>query len=289
LLREGEKVQPSWLFQFLKNPYPIRPEKRMRLRMPRFNMSDDEAMALVNYFAAVDKTSNPSVGLSYPYLAVPQRDEGFLQAHTAQYVQRLQKDKVLAARKEQMVPIWKKVLPEETSPLEEKLTQAKQAVAKAQGDAKKTAEAEVARLQGELKALKDFVVQPKEWEKDKVYLTDAYRLVVNNNICLTCHQVGQWGKEPPMGPRLDQVGDRLRPEWVRRWVASPERLLIYPVGNEPMSKNFPKDKPQYQDIFLGTPLEQVTAVRDLLMVLPRAANFPENRFYRPPEGTGDAK
>src|SRR5207248_2790185 len=39
LLREGEKVQPGWLFQFLRNPYPIRTVTI--LHMPRFNMSDE--------------------------------------------------------------------------------------------------------------------------------------------------------------------------------------------------------------------------------------------------------
>jgi mono/diheme cytochrome c family protein len=57
LLREGEKTQPAWLFQFLRNPFAIRPTTI--LRMPRFNMSDEEAADLVNYFAAADRVNNP--------------------------------------------------------------------------------------------------------------------------------------------------------------------------------------------------------------------------------------
>src|SRR5207302_8307111 len=76
LLREGEKTQPGWLFQFLRNPTVIRPITI--LRMPRFNMSDEEAMDLVNYFAAVDRINNPGIGLTYPYVPpMPQRDEAF--------------------------------------------------------------------------------------------------------------------------------------------------------------------------------------------------------------------
>ncbi len=57
LLREGEKVQPEWLYTFLRNPSPIRPVTVGSkpgtvdgkpaviggLRMPKFNMSEDEA------------------------------------------------------------------------------------------------------------------------------------------------------------------------------------------------------------------------------------------------------
>lgn len=57
LVREGQKVQTGWLHDFLLNPYPIRPA--VVLRMPRFNMSSDEAEKLVHYFAAVDNVDYP--------------------------------------------------------------------------------------------------------------------------------------------------------------------------------------------------------------------------------------
>src|SRR5207302_5912377 len=74
LVREGERVQPKWLYQFLLNPGTVRPQEKMKLRMPKFNMSGDEAMALVNYFGAADKLNNPGAGLTYPYLAIEQGD-----------------------------------------------------------------------------------------------------------------------------------------------------------------------------------------------------------------------
>ncbi len=58
LVREGFKVQTQWLYQFLKEPEQIR--YTTVLRMPKFNMDDAEAMALANYFAAVD-------GAEFPY------------------------------------------------------------------------------------------------------------------------------------------------------------------------------------------------------------------------------
>lgn len=76
LYQEGVKVQTPWLFNFLKNPMQIR--HTTVLRMPRFNMSDAEAEALANYFAAVD-------GVDYPYQSVPEREPQYLTAMNLQY------------------------------------------------------------------------------------------------------------------------------------------------------------------------------------------------------------
>lgn len=45
---EGAKVQEPWLYEFLKNPTTIRPW--FKLRMPTFQLTDDEITALVKYF-----------------------------------------------------------------------------------------------------------------------------------------------------------------------------------------------------------------------------------------------
>ncbi len=54
---EGDKVQPDWLFAFLKNPTPIRPW--LSARMPTFHFTDQEASGLVSHFAARDKRTFP--------------------------------------------------------------------------------------------------------------------------------------------------------------------------------------------------------------------------------------
>ena len=76
LYKEGIKVQTPWLFNFLKNPGKIR--HTTVLRMPRFNMSDDEAQSLANYFAAVD-------GTPYPYQLIAEREPGYLQKRDAEF------------------------------------------------------------------------------------------------------------------------------------------------------------------------------------------------------------
>ena len=58
---EGEKVQPAWLFNFVKAPVPIRPW--LKLRMPTFGLRDDEANGIVAYFGALDHVQIPYVHL----------------------------------------------------------------------------------------------------------------------------------------------------------------------------------------------------------------------------------
>jgi len=71
LYKEGVKVQTPWLYQFLQNPGKIR--HTTVLRMPKFNMSADEARSLANYFAAVD-------GAPYPYQRISERESDYLDA-----------------------------------------------------------------------------------------------------------------------------------------------------------------------------------------------------------------
>ncbi len=56
---QGSKVQPDWFYSFLKQPVPIRPW--LKVRMPTFGLSDDEATAIVQYFGAVDNIKTPFV------------------------------------------------------------------------------------------------------------------------------------------------------------------------------------------------------------------------------------
>jgi mono/diheme cytochrome c family protein len=56
---EGAKVQPDWLFAFLKGPVSIRPW--LKIRMPTFNLSDEETNTLVDYFTAMARKDIPFV------------------------------------------------------------------------------------------------------------------------------------------------------------------------------------------------------------------------------------
>jgi mono/diheme cytochrome c family protein len=56
---EGEKVQANWLFGFLKGPSPIRPW--LKVRMPTFGLSDEEAATVIRYFESLDQVAVPYV------------------------------------------------------------------------------------------------------------------------------------------------------------------------------------------------------------------------------------
>ncbi|MGA2630500.1 MAG: c-type cytochrome [Terriglobia bacterium] len=57
---EGSRAQRPWLVAFLKNPQTLRPT--LTLRMPQFNMNDQEAATLTDYLAMV--TQSPTVNLA---------------------------------------------------------------------------------------------------------------------------------------------------------------------------------------------------------------------------------
>lgn len=56
---EGEKVQSDWLFGFLKAPIPLRPW--VRVRMPTFSLTDQEANQIVAYFNGLSRVEIPYV------------------------------------------------------------------------------------------------------------------------------------------------------------------------------------------------------------------------------------
>jgi len=290
LLRAGEKLQPAWTFQFLRNPEKVRPQAV--LRMPRFNMSDDEAMTLVNYFAAADKLKNPGIGLTSPYLTIEQREESYWAKMNSQYVKRLGQE-LLNKRKEDVQHAWDQYLKDRQAEVERKVAVAKAEVEAAKGEeAKKKAAENRTFLENELKELKTGVESKKlqgamlgEWGTSQVYTTDAYRMVANSP-CLSCHQVPSISPNPSKYPPLSLAPERLRPDWAQRWIASPQRLLIYAEGPNPMPNQFKRSEPWWKDEFAGDGLEAATAIRDFILDYPKAAKMPANRYYRAAPGEG---
>jgi mono/diheme cytochrome c family protein len=57
LTPEGARVQPDWLYAFLKGPITIRPW--LNVRMPTFGLSDPNLNAVISYFGAVSNTAGP--------------------------------------------------------------------------------------------------------------------------------------------------------------------------------------------------------------------------------------
>ncbi len=102
------------------------------------------------------------------------------------------------------------------------------------------------------------------------HLDGGWKLVTNQNLCVKCHPIGgraPSGKPEEQGPSLARAHERLRPDWIARWVANPKRFLPY-TG---MPVNFEKSKSQYQEDYKSGAFEQVIAVRDALTNYPKVA------------------
>ena len=57
LTPEGARVQPDWLYAFLKGPITIRPW--LNVRMPTFGLDDPNLNGVIRYFGAVSDTIGP--------------------------------------------------------------------------------------------------------------------------------------------------------------------------------------------------------------------------------------
>jgi len=195
LVDQGKKVQTEWLHDFLLNPHMIRPA--VMLRMPKFNMSSDEATKLVNYFAARD-------GVEFPYEFASRRQPSHLEALDKAYQQRL------------------------------------------------------AKLEPPIKA------------EEGVRMQTAADMLVDRSLCVKCHMIGDFNPvaaERTKGPNLANIYKRLRPDYVRRWVANPK--LIH--GYTAMPALFPHDPDApfnggvSQSLYHGDATDQVDALVDMLM------------------------
>jgi hypothetical protein len=190
LIGQGTKVRPDWMHDFLLEPFPIRPA--VFLRMPKFNMSSDEATKIVNYFAARD-------GMQYPFEYDPRTSSVYVATADDQF---------------------------------------REAVG---GDSSR--------------------------------LEQAMHIVTNGNYCVKCHLVGEYkpaGSPRALAPDLSKAYDRLRPEYVRRWIANPKKILPYtamPV-NIPFNPTAPHLGGVDQSIYPGTSIQQLDSLVDLLMNFP---------------------
>jgi hypothetical protein len=107
-------------------------------------------------------------------------------------------------------------------------------------------------------------------QKQRSYLNDAMKIVTDGNYCVKCHSLGDYqvkGAVKTSGPNLDEVYRRLRPEYVHRWVANPQRILPYtgmPV-NIPYDPTPPNFGGISQALFPGPSTAQLGGVVDLLM------------------------
>jgi hypothetical protein len=101
---------------------------------------------------------------------------------------------------------------------------------------------------------------------DMQRLDDAMKIVVNGNFCVKCHLVADYtppGSNRAKAPQLADVYRRLRPDYVRDWVANPKMILPYTS----MPVNIPYENPPaiLSQLYHGDNVAQIQALTDLLM------------------------
>jgi hypothetical protein len=101
-------------------------------------------------------------------------------------------------------------------------------------------------------------------------LEHGMNIFTDGNYCVKCHSLGDYevkGAVKTLGPRLDEAYRRLRPEYLRRWVANPQRIL--PYTGMPVNIPFDPTPPNFggvnQSLFPGPSTAQLDGVVDLLM------------------------
>ncbi len=102
-------------------------------------------------------------------------------------------------------------------------------------------------------------------------LNQAMNIVVDGNYCVKCHAVADFepkGDVTTFGPNLANVYRRLRPNFVRNWIANPKRVL--PYTGMPVNVIYKPEDSEHkggvaQTLFHGTSLDQLRGLVDLLM------------------------
>lgn len=82
---EGDKVRPEWLFDFLKKPYTIR--LGINARMPNFRLTDEEALAIVEFIISLKNREVEKVSENFQFkgnLTGVKEGEGFFKLYKCQ-------------------------------------------------------------------------------------------------------------------------------------------------------------------------------------------------------------
>ena len=104
-----------------------------------------------------------------------------------------------------------------------------------------------------------------------VRLHDAMQIVISPDFCVKCHIVGDFepqGADRGKAPDLARVFERLRPGYIRRWIAKPNGVLPYtgmPVNVPYKPEDLEFQGGVSQQLYHGTSVEQIDALVDLLM------------------------
>lgn len=301
LVHQGERTDRAWTARFIREPYPIRPS--VVLHMPQYRLSPREAEALASCLEFLSHwrrirsatwevsegaeatpvgTLLPSVRGLRPLSAEPTFVPG------------------LGERKGSVEANFEAPL---TGRFDQNTNRWAADVQPAAGSQIPPTGSELSRLRGEIippsgrdqsgrigdinAPKRTEVGEPSEiGPEDALFLRrlQAYRLITDRRtFCGKCHfvegEVPSQASALALGPALEGVAGRLRPDYLRRWIADPRRYLPFTA----MPVNFPPTGPPVgQDILPGPSEAQIEAVVDLLTNYPA---FLRELFRRSKMGT----
>ncbi len=103
------------------------------------------------------------------------------------------------------------------------------------------------------------------------HLSDAMKIITSSSYCVKCHLIGDFnptGIDRVKAPDLSTIHQRLRTQYVRKWLAKP--TSIQPYTSMPVNIPFDPTAPLTgttvpQKLYHGSSLDQLDALVDLLM------------------------
>ncbi len=257
LVGEGQRVQSDWLYEFLKKPYTIRPA--VRTKMPTFGFSDRDASTISQWFVRREEEKYPA--------DFTRSFRSFLKMSRLDFA----KEANLGKRGAEALELMERLesggrVGEDIFPKILKFAEAKNF----RYDAAPGLPFEVVRERSD-------EYRREKNQKVRDYFLKARDLVnlAEAGACYNCHLKN--GVSPPdpftAAPDLSTMPERMRPDWLRRWLMNPSAVLPNTKMPLPAVKSGTAET-----IFPGSFEDRVEAMKDYLM-----------NFERVPAHTGSTQ
>ncbi|MFQ5913607.1 MAG: c-type cytochrome, partial [Nitrospinota bacterium] len=270
LSREGEKVRPGWLFDFLRKPHNLRPW--LKARMPNFRLSEREALAITEFIMTLKGpqwvATKTDAGKPVPGDRLAEGEKLFdllecAQCHPAGgerkgdvEVDALAPDFALAAKRLQpeWVLRWLKD-PQAIQPGTKMPTYFSEEDEEADEDDDGEDEGEAEdpedksgiltdKPERKIRLLRDYLLSlSPQSSKRKDYAEARERFpqvgpaggetLVRELNCGGCHKFPQLGAGEKVGPVLDREGSRVKKAWLRKFLKSPKPLRLTLIQRMP--------------------------------------------------------
>jgi len=265
LLNEGGKLQRDWFYSFLLDPMPLR--QQLRVKMPTFNLTEEEAGAIADYFAYKSEKNWPMRYTRTAHLAAGIEPRRELEGRGKPWPELSNlidgNDPVSVADAAAAIG----VKPDGLTAMEEGYQPDIDANF---SKVVKWAEAWGFSMRGPVEPGLERIDQRAASYHSM--FREGQSVAAKGVNCFKCHWLN--GKGPDQmdapeawAPNLGLARERLRPDWTRDWLWNP--TLIYP--GTAMAANFASAQPDYQDQYPdSTNAQQIEAVLDWLFTMDKA-------------------